>query len=80
MKQKSMAYLGFQKNFTRYMLFNLLRVRSKHAGLQGSKMSLFASTQKKNLKNEKRSKKIDIKAQKAAHKKKKKKKKCLSID
>lgn len=75
MKQKSIGYLGFQKNFTRYMLFNLARTRSTQSGLIGSKMSLFATTKRKDSKGDKRVKKVDLKAQKAAHKKKKKKKK-----
>ncbi len=74
MKQKSIGYLGFQKNFTRYMLFNLSKSRMNQPGLAGSKMSLFSSS-KRTSKSDKKVKKVDVKAQKAAHKKKKKKKK-----
>jgi hypothetical protein len=57
------------------MLFSLARIRARQKGFSGSKTSLFAIPNKRNINNNKRNKKIDLKAQKAAHKKKKKKKK-----
>lgn len=75
MKQKSIGYLGFKKNFTKYMLFNLSKIRSTQSG----GYSLFSSNKRKESKNDKKIKKVDLKAKKAAHLKKKKNKKSAWV-